>query len=127
MSTEETLENAERIRELIESPPTAVVARSRRSVWLERFKNGSILVACVALAVALWTKTEQAQQEGQAARASQVTACLEANRVRAQVAQLWDYIIVESRKNNPHPTAKQSADLANFENKVSDIYAPRKC
>ena len=124
MTTDELAENTQRIEELLAAP---VVGRSRRTKWLDRAKNLAAVVSFIALAGVLWNKSEQATAESQAARASQYTACVESNRVRAQVAQLWDYIIIESRKANPHPTAKQASDLAAFETKVTDIYAPRKC
>ena len=120
MSINQAEHNQARIEELTVSPPRI---RTRTSVVLSWVRNIAALVAFVALGLGVWTQSQQNQQT----RNSQVTACLEGNRVRAQVETLWQYLIDESRKARPNPTAKQSADLARFETKVTDIYAPRKC
>ena len=123
MSTDEVIENDQRIKELTESPPAAAVGRSRRARYLDRVRNVAALVAFIALGLGLWTMGQQNQQT----REATVTACVEGNRVRVQVKTLWQYIIDESRKANPNPTAKQAQALRAFEAKVDDIYVPRVC
>ena len=112
--------NEARIAELVTTPP---LVRSRRAKVYEWVRNVSLGVAYVALALGVWTSSQQGSQN----HSAQVNSCVESNRVRAQVADLWQYIIAETQKQNPHPSAQQSADLAAFKKRVTDTYAPRKC
>ena len=120
MSINEAEHNQARIEQLTVAPPAI---RTRRSQALAIVRNFASVVAFLALGIGLLAVTQGQQTRDQQA----TTACVESNRVRAQVETLWQYIIDESRKANPNPTTKQSADLARFQTKVTDIYAPRKC
>jgi hypothetical protein len=105
--------NASRIEELTVSPPEFRSRASRAWLWI---RNSALAVAIVALGISVYTTSQRTQ-----------AACLEGNRVRAQVASLWQYVIDESAKRNPHPTAEQSRQMANFQIKILETYAPRKC
>ena len=120
MSINAQEENAARIEKLTVSPPAI---RTRRSTALAVVRNFASVVAFVALGIGLLAVTQGQQTRDQQA----TTACVESNRVRAQVVELWQYLIDESRKARPNPTVKQAADLARFEAKVKNTYAPREC
>lgn len=129
MSADEKAENEARIRELSRTPP--IVAQPRRK---QRFLNGLLYVmTAVTLAlivVSLITYTRQsnsALQQARANKATQVAVCVQSNQARAQIKKLWQFIIDTSRKNNPHPTAKQAQLLRDFQKQVDDAYQQRDC
>jgi len=66
----------------------------------------------------------RAGQKASAADAAQVALCRAGNTARAEQVDLWDFII---RISKPPKTAQGRRVLAEFENHLRVVFAPRNC
>lgn len=66
----------------------------------------------------------RADQKASAADAAQVALCRSGNEARAEQVDLWTFII---RISKPPRTAQQRQVLAEFEQHLREVFAPRSC
>jgi competence protein ComGC len=112
---------------------------NRRLIWM------AIISICLDLILTGWVTyntiraseiSAQANRAAAAAVKSQVTSyqvCENTNKVRAEAASLWEYVIQTSEAQNeakgltPAQLQQQNQAIQMFRDKVAQAYAPQDC